>query len=76
VQVANDFLGLRQPVHVTSLAYLSLSPMAEQHHLAVGTQFGDVRRYDTRAARRPVASWKGVGKMEGVKIIKKGLEEQ
>lgn len=41
-----------------------------------GTQFGDVRRYDTRAARKPVSNWAGIGKVGGVKAIAKGLSEQ
>ncbi|KAJ3573963.1 hypothetical protein NP233_g2088 [Leucocoprinus birnbaumii] len=35
----------------------------------------DVRRYDTRAARRPVTDWKGVAKVGGVQVVKKGLSE-
>ncbi|KAJ7097974.1 hypothetical protein B0H15DRAFT_901941 [Mycena belliarum] len=67
--IANDGLGLRQPVRITSLAFLSSSTS-----LLTGTQFGDVRRYDTRA-RRPVSNWKGVGKMGGIKVIEKGHAE-
>lgn len=69
--VPNDGLGLRQPVRVTSLTYLSTSTS-----LLTGTQLGDLRRYDTRAARRPVSNWKGVGKTGGVKAIEKGLADQ
>ncbi|KAK7014906.1 WD repeat-containing protein 74 [Favolaschia claudopus] len=65
--VQNDGLGLRQPVKITSLTFLS-SPTT----LLAGTQFGDVRRYDTRAARRPVSNWKDVGKAGGIKV-EKGL---
>ncbi|KAJ6547511.1 hypothetical protein B0H19DRAFT_1306641 [Mycena capillaripes] len=68
--VQNDGLGLRQPVRITSLTYLSTST-----HLLTGTQFGDLRRYDTRAARRPVSNWKNVGKVGGVKVIEKGLAD-
>ncbi|KAJ7940687.1 hypothetical protein B0H13DRAFT_1586416 [Mycena leptocephala] len=68
--VPNDGLGLRQPVRVTSLTYLSTSTS-----LLTGTQLGDLRRYDTRAARRPVSNWKGVGKTGGVKAIEKGLAD-
>jgi ribosome biogenesis protein NSA1 len=73
-QVPNDHLGLRQPVRITSLTYLSTS--SSSHHLLTGTQFGDLRRYDTRAARRPVSNWKGVGKVGGVRLVEKGLSEK
>lgn len=72
----NDFLGLRQPIRISSLTYLSSPSSATHHHILTGTQLGDVRRYDTRAARRPVADWKGVGKVGGVKVVEKGLAEQ
>jgi ribosome biogenesis protein NSA1 len=75
-QVTNDYLGLRQPVQITSLTYLSSSPSAGPHHLLTGTQIGSVRRYDTRAARRPVSDWQNVGKVGGVKVVEKGLSEQ
>ncbi|KAF8959039.1 hypothetical protein BDZ97DRAFT_1906298 [Flammula alnicola] len=66
-------LGLRQPIRITALSYLSSSPSG--HHLITGTQFGDIRRYDTRAARRPVSNWTGIGKVGGVKAIQKGLRK-
>jgi hypothetical protein len=75
-QVPNDYLGLRQPIRITSLTYLSPSASTSHHHILTGTQLGDVRRYDTRAARRPTADWKGIGKIGGVKVVEKGLEEQ
>jgi ribosome biogenesis protein NSA1 len=71
--VPNDNLGLRQPVRITSLTYLS--PSSSGHHIISGTQFGDLRRYDTRAARRPVSDWKAVGKVGGVRLVEKGLSE-
>lgn len=49
--------------------------MAHQH-LLVGTANGNVRRYDTRAARRPVADWKGIGKTGGVSTVEKSFHEQ
>lgn len=73
--VPNDNLGLRQPIHITSLTYLSSSSSTSHHHLLTGTQLGDVRRYDTRAARRPVANWKGIGKIGGVNKVEKGFAE-
>ncbi|KAJ7156025.1 WD40-repeat-containing domain protein [Mycena crocata] len=71
--VQNDGLDLRQPVRINSLVYLPTST-STRHHLVTGTQFGDVRRYDTRA-RRPVSNWKGIGKMGGVKLLEKGFDE-
>jgi len=71
----NDFLGLRQPVLLTSLTYICPSQSMTQHHLLAGTQLGDLRRYDTRAARRPVAIWNDVGKVGGVKVVEKGFAE-
>ncbi|KAG1756299.1 uncharacterized protein EDB91DRAFT_1091781 [Suillus paluster] len=73
--VQNDYLGLRQPVHNTCLTYLSPSTSASQQHLLAGTRLGDMRRYDTRAGRRPVAVFKGIGKVGGVKTIEKGFSE-
>jgi ribosome biogenesis protein NSA1 len=74
VQVANDSLSLRQPVHNTCLAYLSTT----HQHLLAGTQRGDIRRYDTRAARKPVAEWKRIvpaGSNNGIGTIEKGFHE-
>ncbi|KAI6028356.1 hypothetical protein F5J12DRAFT_715033 [Pisolithus orientalis] len=73
--VPNDFLDLRQPVHNTCLTYISPSSSTGQQHLLAGTRFGDVRRYDTRAGRRPVSDFKSVGKIGGVRAIEKGLSE-
>lgn len=58
---------------MTSLTYLA--PSSATHHIIAGTQFGDLRRYDTRAARRPVSDWK-VGKVGGIKAVVKGMSEQ
>lgn len=71
LQVANDSLSLRQPVHNTCLTYLSTS-----QQLVAGTQRGDVRRYDTRAARKPVAEWKQISKGNGIGAVGKGHNEQ
>jgi len=72
-QVANDSLGLRQPIRITSIDYLHTD---SAHQIVTGTQFGDIRRYDTRVARRPVSDWKGIGKVGGVQVVKKGYSEQ
>jgi ribosome biogenesis protein NSA1 len=69
-------LNIRQPVQITSLAYISPSPTSNHHHIITGTLLGDVRQYDTRAARRPIADWKGIGKVGGVKVVEKGLADQ
>ncbi|KAI0361982.1 hypothetical protein OH77DRAFT_1515308 [Trametes cingulata] len=73
--VPNDHLGLRQPVHNTALTYLQPSTSTSHQHLLVGTANGNIRRYDTRAARRPVADWKGVGKTGGISTVEKGFHE-
>ncbi|KDR81563.1 hypothetical protein GALMADRAFT_239587 [Galerina marginata CBS 339.88] len=71
--VPNDHLGLRQPIRITALTYSAYS--SATCHLVTGTQFGDIRGYDTRAARRPISNWVGVGKVGGVKSIEKGISE-
>ncbi|KAJ3485694.1 hypothetical protein NLI96_g4784 [Meripilus lineatus] len=71
----NDSLNLRQPVRNSALAFLQPSSTSSQHHILVGTQLGDVRRYDTRAARRPVANWVGIAKAGGVGVVEKGCSE-
>jgi len=77
-QVSNDSLNLRQPVHNTSLTFLA--PVSggpgPAHHILAGTRLGSVRRYDTRAARKPVADWKGVGKVGGIRKVQRGNSEQ
>ncbi|KAN0112129.1 hypothetical protein V8E52_007869 [Russula decolorans] len=72
--VANDSLSLRQPVHNTCLTYISTT----SQQLLAGTQRGDVRRYDTRVARKPVAEWKQIvpkGGNSGIASIEKGVHE-
>jgi len=69
--VANDTLGLRQPVRITSLAFLD--PHARC--LIAGTELGDARRYDTRTDRRPVAEIKLIGRTGGVRVVKKGAND-
>ncbi|KAK0197163.1 hypothetical protein F5146DRAFT_1014318, partial [Armillaria mellea] len=70
--VSNDSLSLRQPIRITSLSYLSTE---SPHHLLAGTQLGHLRRYDTRAARRPVADWTGIVKVGGVQTVEKGFSD-
>jgi ribosome biogenesis protein NSA1 len=76
--VANDELSLRVPVHNTSLTFLSSSgeKTSNGYHILAGTHSGAVRRYDTRAARKPVANWKGIVKTGGVKSVQRGHYEQ
>ncbi|KAL9715104.1 hypothetical protein Ac2012v2_001764 [Leucoagaricus gongylophorus] len=71
--IANDSLGLRQPIRITSIEYLLTSSSA--HQIVTGTQLGDVHRYDTRIARRPVSEWKGIGQVGGVQVVKRGYSE-
>lgn len=35
-----------------------------------------MRRYDTRAGRRPVSNWFGLGKMGGITLVEKGMSEK
>ncbi|KAF7294980.1 hypothetical protein MIND_01036100 [Mycena indigotica] len=70
--VQTDNLGLRQPIRITTLNYL---PSASSPQLLAGTQLGDLRRYDTRAARRPISQWAGIAKTGGVKVLEKGLAD-
>lgn len=77
VQLPNDDLNLRQPVRNTALAFLQQPPQtASRQHILVGTQLGDVRRYDTRAARRPVANFTGIAKVGGIGSVEDGTHEQ
>ncbi|ESK96927.1 hypothetical protein Moror_6505 [Moniliophthora roreri MCA 2997] len=69
--VPNDHLGLRKPIRITSLSYVR----SLESQFLVGTQLGSMRRYDTRAARRPVADWNDVARVGGVKAIECGLNE-
>lgn len=72
-QVSNDSLSLRQPVRVTCLAHAYQSTT----NIHVGTQLGHLRRYDTRAARKPVADYKDVlRKGNGIEAVETGLAEQ
>ena len=76
IKVPNDSLSLRQPVDVTSLSYLSASTQGPSTiHLIAGTGDGHVRRYDTRAARRPVADWRCIAKTGAIKAIEDGHAE-
>jgi len=76
IKVPNDSLSLRQPVDVTSLSYLSGSTQGPSTtHLIAGTNDGHVRRYDTRAARRPVADWRSIAKAGAIKVIEDGHAE-
>ncbi len=63
-------------MHNTALTYLQPSSSPSHQHLLVGTANGSVRRYDTRAARRPVSDWKGIGKVGGISTVENGFHEQ
>jgi ribosome biogenesis protein NSA1 len=69
--VPNDHLGLRQPVQNTSLAFIS----SDHHHLVVGSQLGHVRRYDARAAKKPIADWKKLAKVGGIRVVERAFGE-
>ncbi|KAJ3802921.1 hypothetical protein GGU11DRAFT_874327 [Lentinula aff. detonsa] len=69
--IPNDKLGLRQPVRITALCYLSSSSLSN-HHLIAGTQLGFVRQYDTRTARKPVSDWK-IANTGGVEALEQGF---
>ncbi|KAI0807128.1 WD40-repeat-containing domain protein [Fomes fomentarius] len=71
----NDHLSLRQSVHNTALTFLQPSASATHQHLLVGTTNGSVRRYDTRAARRPVSDWKVIAKSVGISTVETSLHE-
>lgn len=76
-KVPNDNLSLRQPVHVTSLSYISSEIQGHSTtHLIAGTNDGHVRRYDTRAARRPIADWRSIAKAGAIKVVEDGHAEQ
>jgi ribosome biogenesis protein NSA1 len=86
--VPNDELSLRVPVHHTSLVFLSGSTSSQNNtsektagsgadvHILTGTHGGAVRRYDTRAARKPVADWKEIVKKGPVRSVQSGCREQ
>ncbi|KAF8636642.1 hypothetical protein AX17_003450 [Amanita inopinata Kibby_2008] len=69
--VPNDGLGLRQPIRITSLTFLDNAT-----HLLAGTAFGDVRHYDTRAGRRPIAQFKAPGRAAGLKVVTRGSNDK
>ena len=77
IKVPNDSLSLRQPVHVTSLSYLPSPTQGHPTtHLIAGTNDGHLRRYDTRAARRPVADWRSIAKAGAIKVVEDGHAEK
>ncbi|KAH8833797.1 hypothetical protein DL96DRAFT_1490851 [Flagelloscypha sp. PMI_526] len=71
--VPNDSLGLRQPIRINSLDFVSPS-VSNRHNIVVGTQLGDVRRYDTRTSKKEVSRWQNVC-ANGVKLVKTGVAE-
>ncbi|KAG8715115.1 hypothetical protein FRC08_010989 [Ceratobasidium sp. 394] len=78
-QLPNDSLSLRQPVHITSLAFLRTAALPESQqpnfHIVTGNKSGAVRRFDTRTARRPVANWEDIAKTGGIKGVECGRNE-
>lgn len=69
VQLPNNSLSLRSPIHHLCLAHLPDSETL----LVSGTKAGTVRRYDTRQ-RKPVSDWK-VAKEGGVGCVASGAEQ-
>ncbi|TFK88696.1 hypothetical protein K466DRAFT_488406 [Polyporus arcularius HHB13444] len=72
--VPNDHLGLRQPVYNTALSFLQPSSSPADQHILAGTAHGALRRYDTRAGRRPVADWKAVA-TSAINTVEKGSHD-
>ncbi|KAI0721663.1 hypothetical protein C8T65DRAFT_202285 [Cerioporus squamosus] len=72
--VPNDHLGLRQPVYNTALAFLQPSSSPAHQHILVGTAHGALRRYDTRAGRRPVTDWKAAA-TSAINTVEKGFHD-
>ncbi|KAG8691842.1 hypothetical protein FRC11_007808 [Ceratobasidium sp. 423] len=77
-QLPNDSLSLRQPVYITSLSFITGSELMDRQssfHIVTGNKNGALRRFDTRAARRPVATWENIAKMGGVRNVEPGRNE-
>ncbi|KAJ1310166.1 hypothetical protein OPQ81_006910 [Rhizoctonia solani] len=77
-QLPNDSLSLRQPVHITSLSFVQGSEFTDQQasfHIVTGNKNGSLRRFDTRAARRPVGNWENIAKVGGIRNVEPGRNE-
>ncbi|CAE6520431.1 unnamed protein product [Rhizoctonia solani] len=77
-QLPNDSLSLRQPVHITSLSFVQGSELTGQQssfHIITGNKNGALKRFDTRAARRPVANWENIVKIGGIRNVEPGRNE-
>ncbi|CAE6452305.1 unnamed protein product [Rhizoctonia solani] len=76
-QLPNDSLSLRQPVHITSLSFIKSSGITNEQpcHIITGNKNGALRRFDTRAARRPVANWENIAKIGGIRNVEPGRNE-
>ncbi|KAH7340490.1 hypothetical protein B0J17DRAFT_651545 [Rhizoctonia solani] len=77
-QLPNDSLSLRQPVHITSLSFIQNPGLTNQQssfHIVTGNKNGALRRFDTRAARRPVANWENIAKTGGIRNVEPGRNE-
>jgi ribosome biogenesis protein NSA1 len=68
----NDQLNLRQPVHITSIAFLR---EMNNNHLATGNWDGSVKLFDTRAGKKPVLSKENLCD-SAVKVVEKSANEQ
>ncbi|KDN51532.1 hypothetical protein RSAG8_00077, partial [Rhizoctonia solani AG-8 WAC10335] len=80
-QLPNDPQGLSPtppPVHITSLSFIQGSELTNQQssfHIITGNKNGALRRFDTRASRRPVANWENIAKTGGIRNVEPGRNE-
>lgn len=73
LQIQHDNLNLRQPVRITALSHVSST------NILAATQFGNLKRYDIRAARKPVADWSNILNETGrhaITALETGYAEQ
>jgi WD40 repeat protein len=76
LQVPHDYLDLRQPVDITSLAFLSVSDSGSHQTIAVGNTLGCVHIYDTRKGRKPAFSWSDSRMSGGISLVEKGIRDK
>jgi ribosome biogenesis protein NSA1 len=75
-QVPHDYLDLRQPIDITSLAFLSVNDSGSHQSIAVGNTLGCVHSYDTRKGRKPAFSWSDSRMSGGISLVEKGIPEK
>lgn len=69
-QVPHNNLQLRQPVRITAISHVSPT------NILAGTQLGSLKRYDIRAARKPVSDWEKVFTGNTVTTVETGFSDQ